>query len=109
MTLLAEFEKLALAAHEFHPGEWKDCKFTFCRERWVMFQTSLPVASAVGLSFNDAVRIARGCTDYGGGHRSDGMMDAYQHGIQTVINALEAAERNGLEDSQIAVLHHIGK
>jgi hypothetical protein len=43
------------------------------------------------LTFGDAVKIARGCTDYGGGHHSDGHMEAFQHGIQTVINALEGA------------------
>lgn len=59
-------------------------------------------------TFHDAVRIARGCTDYGGGHHYDGHMEAYQHGIQTVINALESAERAGLRDTQVSVLHRIG-
>lgn len=36
--LLTEFEKLASEAHQFHPGEWKDCKYTFCRERYVMLE-----------------------------------------------------------------------
>lgn len=64
------------------------------------------------LRFHDAVRIARGCLDYGGGHRSDGQMEAYHHGIQTVINALEAAEAQeptGELDSQLAMLHRMGE
>jgi hypothetical protein len=60
------------------------------------------------LSFEDALNIARGCTDYGGGHHDDGKMDAYQHGIQTVINALEAAKKNSL-DSQVAFLKAHGR
>ena len=61
------------------------------------------------LTFDDALRIARGCTDYGGGHHSDGHMEAYQHGIQTVINALEGTLKNGLEDTQNAALWRMGK
>lgn len=65
--------------------------------------------SATPLSFSDAVRITRGCLDYAGGHHTDGQLEAYHHGIQTVINALEAAERSGLADAQCAVLWRIGK
>lgn len=60
------------------------------------------------LSLNDAIAIAKGCYDYGGGHRSDGTLEVFHHGIQTVVNALEAAKDRGLSDSQVAVLHHIG-
>jgi hypothetical protein len=61
------------------------------------------------LTFDDALRIARGCTDYGGGHRGDAKeFETYQHGIQTVINALTAAAKDGLKDTQIRVLHAIG-
>jgi hypothetical protein len=62
------------------------------------------------LGFGDALRIARGCLDYGGGHRSDeGHLEIYHHGIQTVINALEAAEKNGLADTQCAALWRMGR
>jgi len=54
------------------------------------------------------LNVARGCHDFGGGHHGDGMMDAYQHGIQTVINALEAAVKNNPSDTQINVLEQIG-
>lgn len=65
--------------------------------------------SDANLSFGDAVAIARGCFDYGGGYRSDDdKMKIYHHGIQTVVNALEHAERDGLKDMQVAVLHSIG-
>ena len=60
------------------------------------------------LTFEDALRIARGCTDYGGGHRDTEHYETYQHGIQTVINALTAASHRGLEDTQVAALHEMG-
>lgn len=61
------------------------------------------------LTFEDALRIARGCTDYGGGHRSNAEhYEIYQHGIQTVIAALTAARNRGLEDTQVAALHVLG-
>ena len=61
------------------------------------------------LTFDDALRIARGCTDYGGGHRSNAEhYEIYQHGIQTVINSLTAASNRGLEDTQVAALHVMG-
>jgi hypothetical protein len=64
---------------------------------------------AVVLDFAAALRIARGCTDYGGGYRSDaGEFAIYQHGIQTVINALTAASERGLADTQVAALHRLG-
>ena len=61
------------------------------------------------LTFEDALRIARGCTDYGGGHRSNPEhYEIYQHGIQTVISALTAASKTGLEDMQTRALHAMG-
>ena len=61
------------------------------------------------LAFEDAVRIARGCTDYGGGYRSDpALFEAYQAGIRTVAAALEAASKRGLEDTQVCALHCMG-
>ncbi len=61
------------------------------------------------LTFEDALRIARGCTDYGGGYRGNTEhYEIYQHGIQTVINALTAASNSGLEDTQVAALHAMG-
>lgn len=61
------------------------------------------------LTFDDALRIARGCTDYGGGYRSNPEhFEIYQNGIKTVINALTAASKRGLDDTQIATLHTMG-
>ena len=61
------------------------------------------------LTFEDALRIARGCTDYGGGHRGNAEhYEIYQHGIQTVINALTAASKTGLDDMQTRALHSMG-
>ena len=57
------------------------------------------------LTFDDALRIARSYTDYGGIYRSnDEHYEIYQHGIQTVITALTAASNRGL-DTQTAALH----
>jgi hypothetical protein len=61
------------------------------------------------LSFQDAAQIARGCLDYGGGYRNNtSQLEAFHHGIQTVINALEAASKAGLSDTQVAALHSMG-
>ncbi len=61
------------------------------------------------LAFADAVRIARGCADYGGGYRGDpALFEAYQHGIMTVVAALTAAEERGLSDAQVHALHCMG-
>jgi transcriptional/translational regulatory protein YebC/TACO1 len=59
------------------------------------------------LTFDDALRIARGCTDYGGGYHGE-EYQTYQHGIQTVINALTSAKERGLSDTQVAALHRMG-
>lgn len=54
--------------------------------------------------------IARGCVDYGGGYRSDNeKLAIFHHGIQTVVNVLEAASKNGLRDTQVAALYATGK
>ena len=61
------------------------------------------------LTFEDALRIARGCTDYGGGFRGNAeQFEIYQNGIQTVINALTSASKTGLDDTQIMALHSMG-
>jgi hypothetical protein len=53
--------------------------------------------------------IAEGCHDYGGGHHSDGKMDAYQHGISTVVRALKVAIQHDDKDPQVAALERIGR
>lgn len=54
--------------------------------------------------------VARGCFDYGGGYRADeGKLEIFHHGIQTVINALEAARTKGLKDTQVAALYQAGR
>lgn len=72
-------------------------------------QGSVSSHCSTALSFDDAIRIARGCFDYSGGYRSnDGELAIYHHGIQTVINALNGAKSSGLSDLQSKVLHTIG-
>ena len=60
------------------------------------------------LGFEDAVWIARGCHDYNGGHHEDDLREAFHGGIQTVVNALESVQKNGL-DSQSGILWALGK
>ena len=60
------------------------------------------------LTFEDALKIAKGCLDYGGGYRDEEYCRIYHHGIETVISALTAASVRGFGDSQVRVLHAIG-
>lgn len=52
------------------------------------------------------LNIARGCHDYGGGYSESREVEIYHHGIQTVINALEAS---GDDSLQTRILEAIGK
>lgn len=54
------------------------------------------------------LNVARCCHDYGGGHHTDGHMEAFQHGITTVVTALEAFFKNP-DDSQTRALERVGK
>jgi hypothetical protein len=85
------------------PGKWAPSLF---RRLGDVIDAS--EAEAEELSYDDALHIARGCHDYGGGY--EGTETAvYQQGISTVIAALEAGAKNGLRDSQVAALHSAGK
>jgi hypothetical protein len=55
--------------------------------------------------YETALRIARGCTDYGGGHYGR-EHEIYQHGVSTVITALERAR---VDDLQTQTLLAIGE
>lgn len=54
-------------------------------------------------TYDDAVRIARGCHDYGGGYGPGVQYEAFQHGIGTVVASLESADKH-----QVAALHAMG-
>jgi hypothetical protein len=60
------------------------------------------------LTFEDALQIARGCKDYGSEYRSGDHYEAFQHGIQTVINLLDRTKFSGIKDPQIARIYAIG-
>lgn len=49
------------------------------------------------------LNVARGCHDYGGGYRTAETAEIFHHGIQTVINALEAFSKNP-DDTQTLAL-----
>lgn len=69
-----------------------------------------PAVAETPLTWDLVLSIARGCIDYGGGYRSDDeKLAIFHHGIQTVVNALENASRNGLKDTQVAALYVIGR
>lgn len=53
------------------------------------------------------VNTARGCHDYGGGYRDADKAEIFHHGIQTVINAVEAASKSQ-GDTQANTLARIG-
>jgi len=61
------------------------------------------------LDFDNALSMAKGCFDYQGGYHDKEQLEIYHHGIQTVINVLEAAKIKGLDDLQVATIHAIGK
>lgn len=61
------------------------------------------------MSFDDAIIIARGCQDYGGGYRyDDDKYEAFQHGIRTVLRALLSAKEDP-SDTQVRALYAIGQ
>lgn len=62
---------------------------------------------SVALRIERLLNVARGCTDYGGGH-TGAAYEAFQHGIQTVVSALEAAAKNDPSDFQVNTLERIG-
>ena len=54
------------------------------------------------------LNVAKGCHDYGGGYHGAGTAEIFHHGIQTVINALEAAAKNDPNNHQVNALERIG-
>jgi hypothetical protein len=80
------------------------------RQQELEVQEKRSMKNGMDLTFEDALRIARGCTDYGGVYRSDPeQYEIYQAGIRTVIRALETALEMGLSDPQTRALYFIGK
>jgi hypothetical protein len=60
------------------------------------------------LNFSDALSMAVGCKDYGGGYHGE-EWEIYQHGIQTVINVLTKANKNGIDGNlQLQIVKSIG-
>lgn len=61
------------------------------------------------LTFDDAIALAKGCTDYSGGFRNDDA-DIFHNGIKTVVNVLESAKKEGgINSLQLANLHGRGQ
>ena len=59
-------------------------------------------------TLESCIAIAKGCHDYQGGYHDKSENEIYHHGIQTVINCLEAFKKKGFSDMQIAIIHSIG-
>lgn len=60
-------------------------------------------------ALNEALAIAVGCEDYGGGYRYEPrLLDAFHHGMQTVARCIEARMEN-VNDTQTSVALAIGQ
>lgn len=82
---------------------------TLCKYHRTQTRPSEEVKSpAQSLTFDDALSIAIGCHDYSGGHHSEEHYEAFHHGIQTVINCLNAAKEHGFNDTQVTTVWRIG-
>lgn len=57
------------------------------------------------LGYGDAVILAKGCTDYCGGYSGESL-EAFQMGVQTVVNALEKAQTGW--DTQTDAIWKVG-
>lgn len=53
------------------------------------------------------LEVAKGCRSYGGGHRDWDRYEAFQHGINTVIRALEEAIKND-KNTQVLAIQQFG-
>ena len=50
---------------------------------------------------DDVLAIIKGCWDYSGGHRSNAEhLEIYRHGMQTVLNSMNAALKSNPSDTQ---------
>jgi len=67
--------------------------------------------SVIEETMQRAIRLARGCKDYGGGYRSDdGQLSAFHHGMDTVVNVLTAALEQGEKPSlQVRMVERFGR
>ena len=55
------------------------------------------------------LNIAKGCFDYRGGHHNEKELSIYYHGIQTVVNCLDAFHKKIGEDNlQLNVVENVG-
>lgn len=130
---LAELRRLEREAIEQTPGPWRqDQRLADCIllgqgvETWqaalpsqqdaaliVAMRNSLPALLDELEYVRDKVErllnVARGCHDFNGGHHEKSAHAIYHHGIQTVINALECAAVDNLNDFQVNVLESIGR
>ncbi|HDZ04875.1 hypothetical protein LCGC14_0371190 [marine sediment metagenome] len=60
--------------------------------------------------FQTCLNIAKGCHDYNGGYlRDQEQLEAFHHGIETVVKSIKSLTKNGLVGDQLQTLHSIGK
>lgn len=64
-----------------------------------------PSNKSSGLDYSSAITLAKGCADYCGGYSGENL-DAFQMGIQTVVNVLEKAQKGW--DTQIDAVWQMG-
>ena len=90
-------------------SEWFNNEHTVALRKTIsdLMWTTKELENGVALTRKVLLNVAIGCHDYGGGHREEKESEAFHHGIQTVINALEAAIRDP-DNHQVKVLQAIG-
>ena len=58
---------------------------------------------------DDVLAVIKGCWDYGGGYRGEPGMEAYRHGMQTVLNAMNGALKSEPSDHQSNAVLAMGR
>lgn len=112
MRRIKEIDKLACDANSL----WRSLetlKYSIAREHRIIDvqlkkESVFVEEPASDLLFADAITLAKGCSDYGGGHMTAATRNAFQHGIQTVVNVLEGVAAKGGLDSQSSAVMRVG-
>lgn len=59
---------------------------------------------------DDVLAVIKGCWDYGGGYRgNDEHMEIYRHGMQTILNSMNAALKSDPSDTQSNAVLWMGR
>ena len=86
----------------------KKCKCSHCKQAADLCATVRKLERELAEEQARLLNVAKGCHDYGGGYWEKLEAEIYHHGIQTVINALEAAVKHP-NSTQVRVLENMGR